>query len=29
MERYEKLETEENPNKILSSIIENCKVVNA
>ncbi len=26
-ERYDKLETEENPNKIISSIIENCKIV--
>lgn len=27
LERYHKLETEENPNKIISSIIENCKIV--
>ena len=27
MDRYDKLETEENPNKIISSIIENCKIV--
>lgn len=27
MERYDKLETEENPNKIISSIMENCKIV--
>ncbi len=26
-DRYDKLEMEENPNKIISSIIENCKIV--
>lgn len=26
-ERYNKLEAEESPNKILSSIIENCKII--
>lgn len=29
MERYDKLETEENPNKIISSIMENCKIVSS
>ena len=27
-ERYDKLEMEENPNKIINSIMENCKITN-
>lgn len=27
MDRYDKLELEENPSKIISGIIENCKII--